>query len=107
MDGKEGIQPVFNVFSEDGDKSITNNLKYKFELKPVYIISSIRKDSPADLSGLQKDDVIVKVNRRNGYSFKLQELNELLKSEEGKTIEIEVERNGKPLKFKFQLKSVI
>lgn len=104
---QEGIQPVFNVFSEDGDKSITNNLKYKFELKPVYIISSIRKDSPADLSGLQKDDVIVKVNRRNGYSFKLQELNELLKSEEGKTIEIEVERNGKPLKFKFQLKSVI
>lgn len=104
---QEGIQPTFNVFSDDGDKSITNNLKYKFELKPVYIISSIRKDSPADVAGLQKDDVIVKVNRRNGYSFKLQELNELLKSQEGKLIEIEVERNGKPLKFKFQLQSIL
>ena len=104
---QEGIQPIFNVFSEDGDKSVTNNLKYKFELKPIYVISNVRKDSPADLSGLQKDDIIVKINNRNGYQYKLQQISDLLKSEEGKTIEFEVERKGKNIKCKFQLKKVI
>lgn len=104
---QDGTQPIFNVFSDDGDKAVTTNLKYKFELKPVYIISNVRKDSPAALCGLQKEDRIVKINRKNGYNYKLQEINDLLKSEEGKIIEIEVERKGKNLKLKFRLKSSI
>jgi len=95
-----------NVFDANGDK-LNNKLKYKFELKPIYIIANVRKNSPADLAGLQKDDIIIKINRRYGYSFTLQQIIDLLKSEEGKFIEFHVERKGKPLKFKFQLKSII
>jgi hypothetical protein len=34
-------------------------------------------------------------------------INELLKSEEGKIIEIDVERDNKTFKFKFELKKII
>lgn len=95
-----------NLFDKNGDK-IAGNLKYKFELKPIFVISNIRKDSPGDRAGLKKDDIIVTINRKLGYNFTLQKINELLKSDEGKNIEFEVERNGKILKSKFKLKSLL
>lgn len=95
-----------NLVNGNGDK-IASNLKYKFELKPIYIVTNVRKNSPADLSGIQKDDIIVKVNNRPGYNYTLQKLNELLKSGDGKNIEVIVDRKGKLLNFKFQLKKVL
>lgn len=95
-----------NLLDGNGDK-IASSLKYKFELKPIYIVTNVRKNSPADLSGIQKDDIIVKVNNRLGYNYTLQKLNELLKSGEGKTINLIVDRKGKLLNFKFQLKKVL
>lgn len=95
-----------NLTDSNGDK-IASNLQYRFELKPVYIVTNVRKNSPADLSGIQKDDIIVKVNNRPGYNYSLQKLNELLKSGDGKTIELIVDRKGKHLRFKFQLKKIL
>ena len=95
-----------NLLDGNGDK-IASSLKYKFELKPIYIVTNVRKNSPADVAGIQKDDIIVKVNNRLGYNYTLQKLNELLKSGEGKTINIVVDRKGKLLNFKFQLKKVL
>ena len=69
-------------------------------------ITNIRKNSPAAIAGLQKEDIIVTIDKKNAYNFTLQEINELLKSEEGKLIEIEIDRNGKTLKFKIQLQEV-
>jgi len=37
----------------------------------------------------------------------LQQINELLKSEEGKIVEFEIDRNGKIMKFNIQLKDVL
>ena len=95
-----------DLFDGSGER-ISNKLKYKFELKPVYIISNIQKNSPADIAGLQKEDVIVKINKRNGFNYSLKQINDLLKSEEGKIIEFEVDRKGKIIKIKFKLKSII
>jgi len=95
-----------NLFDAYGNK-VVNNLKYKFELKPVYVIANVRKDSPAAIAGLQKEDIIVKINNQNGYNFTLEKINELLKSEEGKSIEFEIDRKGKIMKFKFQLKNIL
>ena len=104
---QETATPIFNVYNEDGDTSFTANIKYKFELKPIYIILSVRENSTAQIAGLQKNDVILKVNKKKAYNYKLQELLELFKSEDGKTIEIEVERNKKILLYKFQLQKII
>ena len=95
-----------NLFDENGNK-IAGNLKYKFELKPIYIVANVRKKSPADLAGLKKEDVVIKINHLSGYYYTLQKINELLKSEEGKTIEFEIDRKGKIMTFKFELKILL
>ncbi len=84
-----------------------NNFKYKFVLKPIYLIGNVRKNSPADLCGLQKGDVIFRVNTTSAYKYTLEEINSLLKSEEEKWITFEVERKGKILVFKFQLLNIL
>ncbi|MFY8180710.1 MAG: PDZ domain-containing protein [Flavobacterium sp.] len=95
-----------NLNNPYGNK-LENNLKYRFELKPIYVIANVRKDSPAAIAGLKKEDVIVTINNQNGYNFTLQKINELLKSEEGKSIEFEIDRKGKIMKFRFQLKNIL
>ncbi|MES2748130.1 MAG: PDZ domain-containing protein [Bacteroidota bacterium] len=97
-----------NIFIhlDDGGKT-SKTLKYKFVLKPSYSVFSVRKDSPSDVAGLKIGDEITTINGRNSYNFTLQEINEILKSEDDKTIIIEVLRKSKPLKFKFKLKNMI
>lgn len=91
--------------SESAAKSNTifSDFKYKTVLKPIYIIVHVRKNSPADLAGLKKGDVIVSINQKKGYDFSLEKINSLLKSDEENWIHFEVERENQILKFKFQL----
>lgn len=88
-----------------GDKKV--DLKYKFELKPNFEITYVRKESPAALSGLKSGDILLSINDELIYKYKLQEINELLKSEDNKNIKIEVNRDNRILKFQFQLINVL
>lgn len=83
------------------------NYFYRFTLKPVFEIATIRKNSPADLTGLLESDKIIRINKKKIYQYSLQQINELFQSEEGKWIYIDIERNGVPIAFKFQLKKII
>ncbi|RZJ34479.1 MAG: PDZ domain-containing protein [Flavobacterium sp.] len=102
------MQPVLESSSYDinGEK-LPSTFTYKFALKPIYAVSNVRKDSPGELCGLHKGDIILTINNRNGYRYTLQEINNLLKSEEGRRITMEVQRDGKVLKVEFTLKKVI
>lgn len=95
-----------NIFDGNGNK-VVNNLRYKFELKPVYIISNVRENSNAEELGVKKDDVIVAINKNPAYTYSLQQINELLMSEEGKSVEIVVDRKGRFYTFKIKLKRII
>jgi hypothetical protein len=95
-----------NLFDGNGNK-VSNNLRYKFELKPVYIITSVRENSNAEEVGVKKDDIIVKINKNEAYNYSLQDINELLMSEEGKSLEIVVDRKGRFYTFKIKLKRII
>jgi hypothetical protein len=88
-------------------KKSENNFKYKFELKPVYIIVNVRKNSAAALSGLKKGDVLVSINKIPAYKYSLEKINLLLKSEEENWITFEIERDSQLMKFKFQLLNVL
>jgi hypothetical protein len=100
--------PVVVYDAAEAKRDMSGNyFKYKFELKPNYIIANVRKNSPAAISGLQKGDVLVRINNVPAYQFTLEKINLLLKSEEEKWITFEVERDSKLLKFKFQLLNVL
>ncbi len=101
----ESAQPT-NLHDVNGDK-IPNTFTFKFELKPVYSISNVREGSPAWESGVRQGDVIKTLNHRMGYRYTLQQINNLLKSEEGREIRLAVEREGKELIFNFRLKSML
>lgn len=103
------FQTVPVIVSEDLDKrkDEKTNFRYKFNLKPVYSIAHVRENSPGFLSGLQQGDIITAINGNAANKYSLQQLNTFLKSEEELYINIDVERNGKALKFRFQLKDVL
>ena len=85
----------------------TENFLYKFSLKPIFEIAAVQKDSPAAIAGILVGDKIKRINGRNIQRYSLQEINEMMLSEEGKWIYIDIERNGTPIAFKFQLKKII
>jgi hypothetical protein len=99
--------PLAGTTSSSGETKTSNDFKYKFQLKPVYEIANIRKNSPAAKSGLQVGDIVVTFNKRPIYRYSLEEINSLFKSEEENTITLEVERNSQILKFSFQLVDVL
>ena len=84
-----------------------NNFKYKFVLKPTYIIGAVRKNSLAANCGLQKEDVLISINKKPACDFTLEKINSLLKSEEENWINLEVERDNQILNFRFKLLNVL
>lgn len=69
-----------------------------------YIVSRIEPGSPAQLADVQVDDEILLINFVPVASYKLNELNNLLKSVEGKTIILYLQRNQEQLVKVFKLK---
>ncbi|MNL82737.1 hypothetical protein D3C87_2101880 [compost metagenome] len=63
----------------------------------------MRKNSAAEKCGLRKGDIIVSINKNQPYKYSLQQINNLLKSDDDVWINMEVERNSLVLKFRFKL----
>ncbi|MEN2401011.1 PDZ domain-containing protein [Flavobacterium sp. MC2016-06] len=99
----ETVQVVTSVAEAGYNDRNKDDFKYKFMLKPVYEIVGIRKNSTAEKCGLHKGDIIVSINRTTPYKYSLEQINQLLKSEEDIWIDLEVERNSLVLKFRFKL----
>ena len=95
-----------NKFDANGN-NLDQNLKFNFKLKPTYAIFSIRKNSPADLSGLQVGDKIIRINNKYTYDMSLSDINDLFKEQENKEILMEVERNDVRIKVFFVLKKML
>jgi len=93
--------------NEGLDNFNESNFRYKFSLKPVFEIASVRSGSPADLAGIQPGDKIVRINKKKTHGYTIQKISDLLQSEEGKWIYMDVERNSKIIAFKFQLKKIL
>ncbi|WP_264565157.1 PDZ domain-containing protein [Flavobacterium sp. N3904] len=94
------------TFDSRGEK-VTDNFKYKFQLKPIYEISNVRKNSPAAICGLQVGDIVLKINKSPVYNYSLQKINDMFKSDEEIWIYLEVERDSQILDFKFQLHDIL
>ena len=94
--------------SESSDRATVQMVySYVYALKPSYKIAELRKDSPAYQAGLQAGDIVLAINGKASYNYKLQEITYLFSSKEGKKIKLLVERNGVELYFEFKLKKLL
>jgi hypothetical protein len=113
--GLEWIKETFEDFHNQGikvytdasEQNLQNSLKIRFTLKPIFKIANVREGSEAEKAGIKVGDRILKINHQIAPGYTIEMINELLRSEEGKIIEIEVERDNKTYKFIFQLKKII
>ena len=79
------------------------NFQYKFVLKPVFAIAGIRENSPAYLAGIKKNDVVETINGRSISDLKLEDINQMMRKDEGRIIRIEITRKEVPMNFSFIL----
>ncbi|MBT8252989.1 MAG: aspartyl protease family protein [Bacteroidia bacterium] len=80
---------------------------YKYILAPSFTIVEIRKDSPAEKSGLMIGDVILNINNRHAHNYSMQQIIQMFYGETGKRIKLIVDRKGAQMKFEFKLVSLL
>ncbi|MGL2993878.1 PDZ domain-containing protein [Flavobacterium sp. TSSA_36] len=90
---------------ESNKVTVRNEYKYKFELKPNYVIANIRKKSAAEKCGLKVGDEIVSIGGTPVFRYTLQKINSLFMEEDEKSITMVVLRDKKQLKFAFKLEN--
>ncbi len=89
-----------------GNVSILLENRTRLSLVPEIVVSGIRAGSPAALAGLQEGDIILAVNGRRIYHYKLQEIIKMLNDKEGKRIRLLIERYNRDMLFTFVLKKL-
>ncbi|MFM2229938.1 MAG: hypothetical protein RL607_1196 [Bacteroidota bacterium] len=116
----QGMQWVAEEYDEDLKKSInsqnqfngngqrvSSNIKVNFELKPIYFVMSVRTDSAAESLGIKRGDRLLKVDGKECQNMTLDQINQLFKMQDGKSIELVLERNGKPYRVQLVLNDLL
>lgn len=113
QDGMQWEKDMVNLESKRRDNGTTgvelinNSLQYKFVLKPLFSIAGVRKDSPGDKAGLKKGDQLLTINGRKTSEMTLNKIMEMMKSEEGKIINMVIMRKNQELRLSFTLEDPI
>ena len=81
--------------------------RYVYAFKQSFHIVQIRKDSPAYKAGLLKDDIILQLNGRPVYDYKMEDIVHTFSTKPGKRIKLLVDRGGKILTYSFRLENVL
>ncbi len=79
------------------------SINHRVVLKPIYQVVELRKSSNAYASGLRVGDIIISINGKEVFDYKLPEINEIFHGKTGKSIKLKAARNGETLTFKFKL----
>jgi hypothetical protein len=110
-DGVQWIKEEERMINNDkqgvGINVFSAQLKFQFVMKPKYIIANVRKNSTAEIAGLQKGDVIIEINNKKAYHLSLEKIISYLKDDAGEEIKLVIERNGKEMTFKFILEDIL
>jgi len=79
----------------------------KIKLVPVFQVVDVRPNSPSDMVGIKKHDIIVSLNNKKLEEIKLEEVLHFLSAKDGKKINMRINRRGKFMEFKFRLKKML
>jgi len=102
----KGFTDAYNQeLSANNSVSFITNFSYKF--KASFKINNVVKGSTADKAGLLKDDVIVSINSKPAYEYKLGEIVQKFRTKDKAKIKMTIERNGIKMKFEFRLEKKI
>jgi len=110
QDGMEWASDIVKVETKptNGVEAYSSNsLQYKFTLKPVFSIAGVRKDSPADKAGIKKEDKLMSINGNKTADMTMEKILELMKSYEGRTIHMVLQRKTEQLTVHFTLEDPI
>jgi hypothetical protein len=112
--GKELIKEEYSKpstfgYGKQGDvsNSISFITDFTYKFKPTYKIKGVVLGSAGDKAGLKAGDVILRINRKSAYTFKLSEIVNKLQERENKKIRITILRNGQKRTFSFRLEKRI
>ncbi|MGC4128438.1 MAG: aspartyl protease family protein [Bergeyella sp.] len=109
-DGMSWERDIVNVVTQKvyTDKAENPaNFQYKFVLKPVFSVAGCRKDSPCDKADIKKGDRIISINGKYASNLTLEKLNNMMKDDEGKYVNFQLERNSVIIKRGFYLEDPI
>lgn len=73
---------------------------------PIFLISNIRKNSPAYYAGIQENDQIISLNNSSHRTLTLNDINLLFQSQEDRRIKLTILRGGEQIKTEFFLKKM-
>jgi len=104
---REKQSSLYGGAKNDNSTAVEIIYNYVYAFKQSYQISVIRKDSPAHRAGLNLGDVILQINGKPAYNYKLQEIMQLFSDKEDKRIKLLVEREGKVLSYSFKLEKIL
>jgi hypothetical protein len=74
---------------------------------PLFVISDIDQDSPAERAGLRKGDQLLYINNKIAFQYNLNDIISLFQSKAGKKVIMIIQRNQEVLKFEFVLEKPI
>ena len=103
---REVTQDISNYkLSEKNSVTFFTNFSYKF--KPSYKIKTVVKNSNADKAGLKAGDLIIRINRKPAYYYKLKDIVNEFSEKVNKKIQLKIKRDGIEMTFKFRLEKRI
>lgn len=101
------IQTNYGRTTNSGEINVVFEHYNKFSLVKAYEIAEIRKNSPAEKSGLKEGDIIISINGRNVDTYSLSKVTGMLEGKEDKKMRLKIMRGDVELKFEFRLKEVL
>ena len=85
--------------------NIVTNYVYKF--KPSFRVNEVLKGSPADLAGVIKGDVLMRINGKPVYNYNLEEIIGKFQQKANKKIRLTIMRNEQLITLEFKLKRIV
>ena len=103
---KEEEQDI-SKYKLSGKNSVTFFTNFSYNFKPSYKIKTVVKNSSADKAGLKAGDLIVRINKKPTYTYKLKDIVKTFSEKPNKKIRIKIRRLGIDMTFKFRLEKRI
>ncbi|MGM0634947.1 MAG: aspartyl protease family protein [Bacteroidota bacterium] len=94
-----------NYVRTDNSSQRKNSFQVSLEVKPQLTVDHIRLNSPAAKAGMQRGDVILKINNRQAHALTLDKIKSILSEQEGKMVKLEIKRNDSIQDIDFRLES--